>query len=193
MWENDSPEPTTASRGTFPQVSTRQDAAGRNGDRSVIGSSITIKGEVSGTQDVVIKGRVEGQLSLTGCSLTVGKEGRIKADLLARVIQVDGFVDGLVRGEERILLSETGHVRGKLIAPQIVLEEGCNFKGTVDMGERTQDSAEYPDRRLGLTAHPLCQSPDRKTLSDPTHLGDRHFRPVICFPVSLVDSFAPVW
>ena len=142
MWENDSPEAATAPRGTSPQVSTGQNARGLNGDQSVIGSSITIRGEVSGTQDVIIKGRVEGQLSLTGCSLTVGKEGRIKADLLARVIQVDGFVDGLVRGEEQILLSETGHVRGKLIAPQVILQEGCNFKGTVDMGDRTRDSAE---------------------------------------------------
>ena len=142
MWENDSPEPSTAPRGTFPQSSTQRDAGGLNGKRSVIGSSITIKGEVSGSQDVVIRGRVEGQLSLTGCNITVGKEGRIKADLLARVIQVDGFVDGLLQGEEQILLSETGRVRGKLIAPQVILEEGCNFKGTVDMGERTQDSSE---------------------------------------------------
>ena len=142
MWENDSPKPSTAPRGTFPQVSTQQDAAGRNGGRSVIGSSITIRGELSGTQDVLIEGRLEGQLSLAGCSITVGKEGRIKADLLAKVIHVDGLVEGLLRGEERILLSETGRVRGKLIAPRVVLEEGSNFKGTVDMGDRTQDSAD---------------------------------------------------
>ncbi len=97
---------------------------------------------MSGTQDVVVRGRIEGQISLTGCNITVGKEGRIKADLLAKAIQVDGFVDGLLRGEDQILLSQTGRVRGKLIAPQVVLEEGCNFKGTVDMGDRTQDSAE---------------------------------------------------
>lgn len=142
MWENDSPEPSTASRGTFRPVSTQQDAARLNGNRSVIGSSITIRGEVSGSQDVVIKGCVEGQLSLTGGNLTVAKEGRIKADLQARVIQVDGFVDGLLRGEEQILLSETGHVRGKLIAPRVILKEGSNFKGTVDMGNRMQDSGE---------------------------------------------------
>ena len=141
MWENDSPEPSTASRGTLPQVSKPQDATGRNGKRSIIGSSITIKGEVSGTQDVVIKGCVEGQLSLTGCNITVGKEGRIKADMLAKVIQIDGCVEGLLRGEEQILLTETGRVQGRLIAPQVVLKEGCSFKGTVDMGDSTQDSA----------------------------------------------------
>ena len=142
MWEKDSPETSTAPRGTSARVSTRHDAGGMNGGQSVIGSSITIRGEVSGTQDVVIKGRVEGQLTLTGCNITVGKEGRIKADLLARAIQVDGFVDGLLRGEEQILLSETGRVRGKLIAPQVILKAGSNFKGTVEMGDRTQDSAE---------------------------------------------------
>lgn len=142
MWEKDSPEPLRASRGTSPRIPTQQDAGWRNGDRSVIGSSITIKGEVSGSQDMVIKGRVEGQLSLTGCNITVGKEGRVKADLLARVIRVDGYVDGLLRGEEQILLSETGCVRGKLIAPEVILKEGSNFKGTVDMGDRTQDSAD---------------------------------------------------
>lgn len=140
MREKDSPVHSSTAQGTTARVSTRQDAAGRNGDRSVIGSSITIKGELSGTQDVVIMGSVEGQLSLTGCNLTVGKEGRIKADLLANMIRVDGFVEGLLRGEEQIIVSETGRVRGKLIAPQVVLKEGCSFKGTVDMGERTQDS-----------------------------------------------------
>ena len=140
MWEKDSSEHPSTAQGTSPRVSTRRADVGQNGEPSVIGSSITIKGELSGTQDVVIKGSVEGQLSLTGCNLTVGKEGRIKADLLAKMIRVDGFVEGLLRGEEQILVSETGRVRGKLIAPQVVLEEGCSFKGTVDMGERTQDS-----------------------------------------------------
>jgi len=140
MREKNSPVHSSTAQGTAPRGSTRQDAVGRNGDRSVIGSSITIKGELSGTQDVLIMGSVEGQLSLTGCNLTVGKEGRIKADLLARMIRVDGFVEGLLRGEEQIIVSETGRVRGKLIAPQVVLKEGCSFKGTVDMGERTQDS-----------------------------------------------------
>ena len=142
MWENDSPDQSSTARGTVPRVSAGQDTVGRNGDRSVIGSSITIKGELSGRQDVVIKGSVEGQLSLTGCNLTVGKEGRIKADLLAKMIRVEGFVEGLIRGEEQILLSETGRVRGKLIAPQVILKEGCSFRGTVDMGDRTQDSKE---------------------------------------------------
>ena len=71
----------------------------REGDmkRSVIGSTLTIKGEVSGGEDLLIEGRIEGRLSLTGCSITVGREGRIKADLLTKRIQVDGCVEGTCR------------------------------------------------------------------------------------------------
>ena len=108
--------------------------------RSVIGSTLTIKGEVSGGEDLLIEGRIEGRLSLTGCSITVGREGRIKADLLTKRIQVDGCVEGTLQGEEWIRLSETGGVRGKLIAPRVILEEGCNFKGTVDMDASAQSS-----------------------------------------------------
>ena len=110
--------------------------------RSVVGSTLTIKGEVSGGEDLLIEGRIEGRLSLTGCSITVGREGRLKADLLAKTFQVDGFVAGTLQGEEWIRLSETGRVRGKLIAPRVILEEGCNFKGTIDMDASAKPSAE---------------------------------------------------
>ena len=109
-------------------------------ERSVIGSTFSIKGEVSGGEDLLIEGRMEGRLSLTGCSITEGREGRIQADLLAKTIQVDGCVEGNLQGEEWIRLSETGGVRGKLIAPRVILKEGCNFKGTVDMAARAESS-----------------------------------------------------
>ena len=110
--------------------------------RSVIGSTLTIKGEVSGGEDLLIEDCIEGRLSLTGCNITVGREGRLKADLLAKTIQVDGCVEGSLQGEEWIRLSETGRVRGKLIAPRVILEEGHNFKGTIYMDARAESSAE---------------------------------------------------
>ena len=140
MWKNDSPEsPITPRDPRAPGVA-RQPPRGEHKKRSVIGSTLTIKGEVSGGQDVLVKGRIEGRLSLTGSSITVGREGRIKADLLAKTIQVDGFVEGTLHGEEWIRLSETGRVRGKLIAPRVILEEGCNFKGTIDMDASAESS-----------------------------------------------------
>ena len=140
MWENASPESPIMPRD--PRVPGVARQPPREGDmkRSVIGSTLTIKGEVSGGEDLLIEGRIEGRLSLTGWSVTVGREGRIQADLLAKTIQVDGCVEGTLQGEEWIRLSETGGVRGKLIAPQVILEEGCSFKGSIDMAARAESS-----------------------------------------------------
>ena len=102
--------------------------------RSVIGSAVSIQGEVSGTQDLLVRGRVEGRILLPGFCLTVGREGRVKADLVAKVIRIDGHVAGSVQGEEQIRVN--GRARGDLSAPQIILEEGCHFCGTVEMGNQ---------------------------------------------------------
>ena len=102
--------------------------------RSVIGSAINIQGEVSGRQDLLIRGRVEGRISLPGCCLIVEREGRVKADLEAKVIRIDGHVAGSVQGEEQIRVN--GRARGDLSAPKVILEEGCHYCGTVETGSQ---------------------------------------------------------
>ena len=138
MWGNDSPESPIMLRDPRVPGVARQPPRGEYKKWSVVGSTLTIKGEVSGGEDLLIEGCIEGRLSLTGCNITVGREGPIKADLLAKTIQVDGCVEGTLQGEEWIRLSETGGVRGKLIAPQVILEEGCSFKGSIDMAARAE-------------------------------------------------------
>ena len=142
MWKNASPESPIPPRDPRVPGGARQPPKGRPKKRSVVGSALTIKGEVSGGEDLLIEGRIEGRVSLTGCSITVGREGRIKADLLAKTIQVDGCVEGTLHGEEWIRLSETGRVQGKLIAPRVILKEGCNFNGAVEMDASAKPSAE---------------------------------------------------
>ena len=94
---------------------------------------------MSGGQDLLVNGRIEGKVSLAKQSLTVGREGRIKADMFAKLISIEGYVEGTVQGEEKIVLRGSGSVRGNLIAPQVVLEEGCRFKGSIDMGDNDDD------------------------------------------------------
>ncbi len=108
---------------------------GNSRRRSVIGSAIRIHGEVSGGQDLLVRGRVEGRISLPGHCLTVGREGRVKADLVAKVIRIDGHAAGSVQAEEQIRV--TGRAQGDLIAPQVILEEGCHYCGTVDTGSQS--------------------------------------------------------
>ncbi len=150
MWKKDSPEPSIPAMdpiqpGTVPPNPIQRDPVERLKERAVIGTAIVIHGEVSGGQDLLVNGRIEGKLSLASHSLTVGREGRIKADMFAKLISIEGYVEGTIQGEEKIVLRGTGSVRGNLIAPQVVLEEGCRFKGSIDMG----DNDDYQESSSG--------------------------------------------
>ncbi len=113
-------------------------------ERATIGASILVKGDLSGQEHLLIHGRVEGQVRLDGNDLTVGSQGRVKADIHARVISVEGEVRGNLFGEEKIIIRETGNVKGNLIAPRVSLEEGATFKGSIDMGTSTSRASSSP-------------------------------------------------
>jgi cytoskeletal protein CcmA (bactofilin family) len=100
---------------------------------ATIGPSIQISGDVTGNEDVRIEGRVEGTVNLSDNILTVGKEGQINATANARAIFVEGKVEGDLKADEQIVIQSSGNVRGNIIAPRVTLEDGCKFKGSIDM------------------------------------------------------------
>jgi cytoskeletal protein CcmA (bactofilin family) len=102
-------------------------------DRAVIGASIEIKGSLSGDEDLLIEGRIEGKTELAQHTVTVGTSGSIKADVKGRNIIVMGEVEGDLFASEQIVLRESSKVRGNLVAPRVSLEDGANFKGSIDM------------------------------------------------------------
>ncbi len=81
----------------------------------------------------MIQGQVEGKINLKQSNITVGKSGRVKGDVYGKVISIEGEVQGNLFGEERIVLRQSGRVRGDLTAPRVNLEEGATFKGGIDM------------------------------------------------------------
>lgn len=103
------------------------------GEKSVIGPSLMIKGTLAGDEDLVIQGEVDGKIELRSNSVTVGKQGRVKADIFGRIISVEGDVQGNLFGEEKIVVGQTGNVRGNIMAPRVTLQDGARFKGTIDM------------------------------------------------------------
>ena len=102
-------------------------------EQSVIGRSISIKGELSGEEDLIIQGRVEGKIDLKKNNITVDKSGSIKGDIYGKSITIEGEVEGNLFGEKRIVLQPSGVVRGDMRAPAINLEEGAKFKGNIAM------------------------------------------------------------
>lgn len=124
----DAPRPDAApSRGEAAAPSSRGRAP------ATIGRSITIKGEVSGDEDLLIEGRVDGSVNLGQHTVTVGPDGKVKANITGRVVTVEGSVEGDLQAEERVVLRSTANVQGDLTAPRVVLEDGANFRGGVDM------------------------------------------------------------
>jgi cytoskeletal protein CcmA (bactofilin family) len=121
------PPPTSPSPPPAPVSS-----GARHGS-AVVGPSIHIKGDLSGEEDLLVQGQVEGKIDLRKNNVTVGKQGRIKADIHGRLIDVEGQVEGNLFGGEQVVIRSAGSVRGNITAPRVSLEDGANFKGAIDM------------------------------------------------------------
>ena len=121
--------PTTNVTSPVPAAAEPQ----RRGERATIGPSIFIKGDLTGDEDLVIEGRVEGKVDLKQNNVTVGRNGRVKADVYGQVVTIEGEVDGNVFAREQAILRQAGAIRGNITAPRVVLEDGSRFKGSIDM------------------------------------------------------------
>ncbi len=118
-------------------------------EQPMIGPSIYIKGDLSGQEDLVIEGRVEGKIEVRQHNVTVGKKGKVKADIYGKTITIEGEVHGNLYGEEQLVLRQTSTVRGNITAPRVSLEDGSNFKGSIDMSPKeTSGSAIETEVRI---------------------------------------------
>jgi cytoskeletal protein CcmA (bactofilin family) len=98
-----------------------------------IGKSVVIKGELNGSEDLTIEGHVEGTIQLRDHVLTIGPNGRIKAQVFAKSVIVLGEVNGNITASDKVDIRDNGSVEGDLIAPRIAIAEGAHFKGSIDM------------------------------------------------------------
>lgn len=120
----------------------------------MIGPSIKIKGEVTGDEDLHIQGKVEGTIDLNSHEVSVGQSGQVYADIKANVIKIDGEVTGDISGNEKVVISKSGNVRGNIVAPRVTLEDGAIFKGSIDMDPGDTAASKSP-----LTSQQPANSP----------------------------------
>jgi len=114
---------------THPKAEVPQKMA----DIAHIGKSVVIRGELSGSEDLFLDGEVEGSIELKGHSLTIGPNGRIKANIHAQEVVINGRVEGNIRGTDRVELKKSAVLTGDIFTQRIVIEEGAFFKGAVDI------------------------------------------------------------
>jgi cytoskeletal protein CcmA (bactofilin family) len=98
-----------------------------------IGKSVVIKGELNGSEDLTIEGHVEGTIQLRDHVLTIGPNGRIKAQVFAKAVIVLGEVTGNVTATDKVDIRDNGSVDGDIISPRVAIAEGAHFRGSVDM------------------------------------------------------------
>jgi len=105
----------------------------RSAEVATIGKSVVVKGELSGSEDLVVDGEVEGSIALRGQSLTIGPNGRVRANIEARNVILHGRVDGDIHASERVELRKSASLSGDITTARISIEDGAFFKGTIDI------------------------------------------------------------
>src|SRR5713101_5722516 len=125
------PTPTTAAAGPRPEASHQSHHMER--DIVNIGKSVVIKGELNGSEDLTVEGHVEGTIQLRDHVLTIGPNGRIKAQVFAKSVIVLGEVTGNVTASDKVDIRDAGAVDGDIISPRVAIAEGAHFRGSVDM------------------------------------------------------------
>jgi len=139
MWkksESETPGQSSSSPSTAMENISSFKSRIQSGNQSVIGSSICITGDISGEEDLLIEGTIEGKIVLLNNNVTIGTNGRINADIHGKTITIDGNVEGNIFGEEQIIIRQTSIVRGNIVSPRITLKDGCKFKGNIDMSPK---------------------------------------------------------
>ncbi len=107
-----------------------------------IGKSIVVKGDLSGSEDLYVEGSVEGKIELRNNSLTVGPNGNVKADVIAKAVIIQGKLDGTVNASDRVELRKSAIVTGDLTTQHVAIEEGALLKGKVDVQKEVGRAAD---------------------------------------------------
>jgi len=111
---------------------------------TVIGKSLVIKGEITGSELIYIDGKVDGSISLAGNRLTVGRNGQVSANITAGEIVVQGKIYGNIEASDRLEVRSEGVVTGDVVALRISIEEGAVLNGKIEIRRPGQPETEEP-------------------------------------------------
>ena len=141
-----------------------------------IGKSVVIKGELTGSEDLTIEGHVEGKIELRQNVLTIGPNGRIKAQVFAKSVVILGEVTGNVTASEKVDLRDNGSVDGDIAAPRVAIAEGAHFRGSIDMqraGAKPGEALKSGDAAAKPAAPAVAAPPQSAPQTAPAGAGPR--------------------
>ncbi len=103
--------------------------------------TLRIKGELTGSEELVVDGEVEGTIDLGESRLTIASQGRVQAEVRAREIIIEGQLRGSAQASDRLHISKSGNVSGDLVAARVSIEDGAYFKGSIDIQKAGEQKA----------------------------------------------------
>jgi cytoskeletal protein CcmA (bactofilin family) len=136
-----------------------------------IGKSVVIKGELNGSEDLTIEGNVEGRIELKDHVLTIGPNGKIKAQVFAKAVIVLGEVNGNITATEKVDIRDGGSVDGDMISPRVAIAEGAHFRGSVDMQRK---GAQPGQKAASSSPSEKAQAPAAVPTAVPTPAAAAH-------------------
>ena len=178
MWKRDEAVSRPSSPGACaPAAAMQQTTApspqpeSRRIERDVvnIGKSVVIKGELNGSEDLTIEGQVEGKIELKDHALTIGPNGKIKAQVFAKSVIVLGEVNGNVTATEKVDIRDGGSVDGDIVSPRVAIAEGAHFRGSVDMQRKGPQPASRPQQQKEAGPQPVMPGPQPQSQAVGTH------------------------
>jgi cytoskeletal protein CcmA (bactofilin family) len=171
MWKRDEAvRPASGQPAAAPQPPVPATGAGSSGghrpdathhmekDIVNIGKSVVIKGELNGSEDLTIEGHVEGTIQLKDHVLTIGPNGKIKAQVFAKSVIVLGEVTGNVTASDKVDIRDNGSVDGDIISPRVAIAEGAHFRGSVDMQRKSAPAQSQTKAQQQAAAPPPQQA-----------------------------------
>ena len=137
-----------------------------------IGSSVLIKGELSGREDLYLDGEVEGTIELRECNFTVGPNGRVRGNVHVKSVIVQGKINGDISASQRVELRNSAAVTGNIATERILVEEGAIFKGKLETGEKAR-SAQASNANVTVKAQSPGTTPGALSSSAQTSFLDK--------------------
>ena len=147
---------TNAARPATPAAPSA--AAPATGEQATIGKSLIVKGELTGSESLYIDGKVEGAINLPGNRVTVGRNGQVAANIVAREVVVLGKVRGNCQASDRVDIRSEGSLTGDVIAARISIEDGAFFKGGIDIRKPGSADAKPAEMKSSNVQEPATAS-----------------------------------
>lgn len=123
---------------------------GKKKHTSVLGPTLSFKGELKAEEDLLIRGTIEGSIEHTS-NLTIGEDGKVKANIKAEFIAVEGKVEGDLTGAKSVVIKDTADIEGNIYSPTVSLHEGSTFNGKIDMTGKVPAARQLPEAKMEIS------------------------------------------